>query len=151
MQFLTCIVAATEVSAKKLPKRHELLCTRELMACSYAGAPMFLRASNSFGHLTVEGYRGHVFPIIFSEVGSWMTKVCCQLGAPEAAMQPDTRGPGCVRCRLMVAAVVGGMVAVVLAGIAAVGSRQQSHTRPLSDRASLVTVTSQRAAQAAPS
>lgn len=45
------------------------------MGRSYVGAPMFLRASNSFGYLTTEGYRGHVFPIIFSEVGSWMATV----------------------------------------------------------------------------
>ena len=47
----------------------------EQLGRSNAGAPMFLRASNSFGYLTVEGYRGHVFPIIFSEVGSWMATV----------------------------------------------------------------------------
>ena len=56
----------------KLETKPELL---ELMRRSNVGAPMFLRASNSFGYLTVEGYRGHVFPIIFSEVGSWMATV----------------------------------------------------------------------------
>ena len=31
--------------------------------------------SNSFGYLSKEGYGGHVFPIVFGEVGSHLTAV----------------------------------------------------------------------------
>ena len=31
--------------------------------------------TNSFGYLTKEGYGGHVFPVIFGEVGSHLTAV----------------------------------------------------------------------------
>ena len=31
--------------------------------------------TNSFGYLTKEGYGGHVFPVVFGEVGSHLTAV----------------------------------------------------------------------------
>lgn len=46
-----------------------------MSCCSFTGEALFWRMSNSFGYLTKEGYGGHVFPVIFGEVGSHLTAV----------------------------------------------------------------------------
>ncbi|KAK9839537.1 hypothetical protein WJX81_008252 [Elliptochloris bilobata] len=39
----------------------------------FTGEALFWRMTNSFGYLTKEGYGGHVFPVVFGEVGSHLT------------------------------------------------------------------------------
>lgn len=53
--------------------------------CSFKGEALFWRMSNSFGYLSKEGYGGHVFPIVFGEVGSHLTAVRAHADTPVAA------------------------------------------------------------------
>ena len=49
---------------------------------SFKGEALFWRMSNSFGYLSKEGYGGHVFPIVFGEVGSHLTAVRAHADKP---------------------------------------------------------------------
>ena len=38
--------------------------------CSFTGAGLAYRASNSWGYLNTVGYNGHIFPVVIGETGS---------------------------------------------------------------------------------